>query len=302
MRRWLIATVAAALLGGLLIPQMASATPPVRGVSYGPLPEEIMTIYTPQRLLGGGEGAHGASAQLSGVGSPAVVLVHGGGCASPNLRNRTDDGRPEPPRAGLRRFRRELPPGQRRGTGLPQRAGSAEERDRVRPRPAGEYAGNPENIVLIGGSAGGNLVDLAGEEMPEVQGVISLSGPTNLVSLVEMGQADELHASLAGSLAMALGCSGQYTLSWRRVLNCSDVATQEAWSPVDHVPAADSCTDWLLFSAARDLVPVSQQEEFLAALDSAGCQATLQVLPGQGHSFSYWEKIKPAVDAFIWSH
>ncbi len=164
---------------------------------------------------------------------------------------------------------------------------------------ASEFGGDPGNLELLGGSAGGHLVDLAGERVPGIRTVVSLSGPTNLTKLVEMGQREELRSSLAISLAMALGCGG--TRYGPEKLNfCTPAQLQLAaeYSPVAHVPAS-GCPKYMLFSSEEDLVPLSQQQEFLPALQGAGCSASLTVLSGKGHSFGYWWRIKPQVIRFL---
>ena len=56
---------------------------------------------------------------------------------------------------------------------------------------AGEYNGNPHDVVLLGGSAGGQFVNVAAEQLNAeapgaIKGVVSLSGPTDFRSLVPM--------------------------------------------------------------------------------------------------------------------
>jgi acetyl esterase/lipase len=75
---------------------------------------------------------------------------------------------------------------------------------------AATYNANPANVVLVGGSAGGNLVALAAEQMDtshpgSVRAVVSLSGPMNFETLVPMVQDGEItNASLITSIYQAL--------------------------------------------------------------------------------------------------
>jgi len=291
----LLVCLTATLVAGLVTGSTAMAwITPVHGVEYGPVPSEIATIYP---LTEGFALAKSPTVQAA---APTVVLVHGGGwrtqfaeteqpTVAQNLRahgfvvfdvNYPQDGEGEPA------FPKE-----------PEAIASAVAfaRDNT-----AAYGGNPANIVLVGGSAGGNLVDLVGEQgLPGVRAVVSLSGPTNLPPLMEMAAEQELRESFAVSLSIALGCP-RAGLGWKRILPCgpSNVALAEQFSPVNHAPTV-GCPNWLLIGAEIDLVPISQQREFLAVLQAAHCNATLDVVPEKGHSFGLWTRIAFAVYPFI---
>jgi dipeptidyl aminopeptidase/acylaminoacyl peptidase len=76
------------------------------------------------------------------------------------------------------------------------------------------------------------------------------------------------------------------------------MALAEQFSPVFHVGTAP-CPTWLNFSAEEDLVPLSQQIEFMPALQAGGCNASLTVLSGKGHAFGYWWRVAPQIYSFI---
>ena len=163
---------------------------------------------------------------------------------------------------------------------------------------AAVYNGDPTNIVLLGGSTGGNLAMLGGEMLDAetagtVRGIVNLSGPADLVTLrayEEQLKAESKPASLYQPLATALGC--------RSLPLCTEAQERE-WSPTARIPAAASCPAWYLAGGEADTVlPIAQQREMLAALEAAGCSATLRVVPN-GHSFAYWAKIAPEVVAFL---
>jgi len=288
--------IALALCSAALVaaPQ-AVATPPVRGLTYGPLPTELLTIYQPEGAAPLVRNALGAPTQ----GSPSVLLVHGGGWRQ--QQNETEQAYvAQDLRAhGFAVFDIDYPQANIEETAFPQEPEALASAVQWVREHAGEYGGDPQNVVLLGGSAGGHLVDVTAERVPGISAVVSLSGPTNLVSLLEMGQREGLRSSLTISLAIALGC-GSERYGWEKVRFCGPAETQLAaeWSPVRDVPSG-SCPKWMLFSAEEDLVPASQQQEFLTALHAGGCSASLTVVSGRGHSFGYWWRVKQSVYAFL---
>jgi acetyl esterase/lipase len=307
IRRVLITVFTLTALAATAASAQAFTEPPVRGVPYGPLPEEIVTIYTapttsapaPTSAPATSRAAFATAAASTGL-PPAVVLVHGGGW-------RQQPNETEQPTAaqGLRDhgfvvFDVNYPQAGFYTTAFPKEPEAIAAAVGWVHEHAAEFGADPENIVLLGGSAGGHLVNVVGEErLPGVRAVISLSGPTNLVSLLSLAQHQETTSSLAISIAMALGC-GRNTVGWAKVLFCgpANVALAEQFSPVQHVGTAP-CPNWLLFSAEEDLVPLSQQQEFLPALQAGGCSGSLSVVPGKGHAFGYWYYAGPQIYSFI---
>ena len=274
----------------------ASATlpPPVKGVNYGPMPSEVLTIFPTAS-----SGAFALRTTIAGL-APTVILVHGGGW-------RTQYNETEQPSVaqGLRSkgylvYDINYPQDNGDRTAFPTQPEALQAAIAFAHESAASFGGDPENIVLVGGSAGGHLVDLAGEQqLPGVRAVVSLSGPTNLITLMALAKHQELKLSLAVSLAQALGC-GEEFLGYEKIQHCTPeaVALAQQFSPVNNIPAT-SCPNWLLFSAQEDLVPVSQQREFLSLLRAAGCNASLTVAPGAGHAFGYWSTVNTAVYQFI---
>ena len=292
----LLACLAAALSLTLMAASSAmAAIPPVRGVTYGPMAGELVTIFPTKA-------APVAAPLTAGVSAlpPTVLLVHGGGW-------RTQFSETEQPTVaqGLRAkgfavFDINYPQANIAETAFPKQPEALQDAIEFAHENAASYGGDPENIVLVGGSAGGHLVDVAGEQaIPYLRAVVSLSGPTNLPALLALATRQELKQSLGVSLAIALGCGPEAT-GLEKVLACgpANLSLAEQFSPVSHVPKA-SCPHWLLFSAEEDLVPLSQQQEFLAALKARGCSASLQVEPGKGHSFGYWPEANAAIYSFI---
>jgi acetyl esterase/lipase len=161
---------------------------------------------------------------------------------------------------------------------------------------AGLYNANPKNVVLLGGSAGGNLVALAAERLDStnpgtVRAVISFSGPMNFTTLVPLVENGTITSeSFVISISQALGLTYETDAFL-------DVYEQE-WSPALNIPSSN-CPAWLLFNSETELIPLSQAQEMYTNLQAAKCNATLQVLPGTAHAFAYWDNVASAVFSFI---
>jgi triacylglycerol lipase/alpha-L-fucosidase 2 len=305
--RRLAASVATIVASALLLAATPAAfgnIPPLREIHYGPLSTEIVTIFEPNNDAAALPAARTRVAPTTGAPLlsanelPAVVLVHGGGWRQqPNLTEQPTVAQ-SLRQNGFVVFDINYPQANAKEAAFPKQPEAIAAATMWVKEHGATYGANPENVVLLGGSAGGNLADLVGEDLPAVRAVVSLSGPTNLVALVAQGQAEGLKSSLAISLSIALGC-GRELVGWEKILGCTNIATQEMWSPVDNVPPASSCPNWLLFSAEEDLVPLSQAQEMLAALHAGGCNAALDVVPEKGHSFGYWSKVSAQIFAFL---
>jgi dienelactone hydrolase len=157
---------------------------------------------------------------------------------------------------------------------------------------AAEFGGG-SMIDMVGGSAGGHLAALTAEfinkEKPgTVSGVVSLSGPMDLVTLTEEAVAGEIYAGLTMSLRKALGC--------RFGAECS-LSLAAAYSPVDNVDPA-TCPAFWLAGAESEMVPITQQYEMTQKLEEAGCPVTLRVVP-KNHAFAYWAKVSAEAIAFL---
>jgi acetyl esterase/lipase len=158
---------------------------------------------------------------------------------------------------------------------------------------AAEYGGDPNNVVLVGNSAGGQLVMRAAAILgTKVSGVVSLSGPTNFVTLAQdVREGTIVDGTLITDINWALGCR-------IRRGTCREGFERE-WSPIDNISTTPA---WLLFSAETDLIPESQAQEMYEALQADGAEAELTVVPGKGHAVSYWSTVAPQVVAFIGEH
>jgi acetyl esterase/lipase len=278
----LLGAIAAASAAALLCAPLAAAKqtrfPIFRGVSYGPSPAETATIYGQVR-----------------PGATTVVLVHGGGWRLQPLATEEGSEAKSLQVQGFVVF--DVNYDQDSAT---ERAFPLETNDIVAATEwaianAASYGANPANVVLLGGSAGGQLVARAAEQLDAakpgaVRAVISLSGPMNFSTLVALAQNGTIKdRGYVLSIGQALGCNGDLAA-------CSP-GYEDEWSPALNIPAS-GCPDWLLFSSEVDVVAQAQASEMLTDLQTAGCKATWDVVP-TGHGFSFWPTISRRVYAFV---
>jgi acetyl esterase/lipase len=290
----IIILVASVVCAASLSASPALAEPaPVDNVPYGTGELETQAIYPAEN-----------------AGSPTVVLEHEGGWHERGTSLRGEARLLQ--REGFAVFKDEYPL-DNHAHAFPSEPEAVERATRWAIEHGSEYNASPEDVVLLGGSAGGQLAAFAAERIDEetpsacaagpgpVCAVISLSGPMSLPSLVEDGQRAELKNTLVESLHTASEC--------RKVglADCPEPFARE-WSPIDRIPPVADCPPWLLFGSERDLVPDSQQTQMASALETAGCPVTNVLVPGGAHAFAYWsakaegERVKERVAAFIKAH
>jgi acetyl esterase/lipase len=174
---------------------------------------------------------------------------------------------------------------------------------------AASYNADPANVVLVGGSAGGNLAELAAEQLDTakagtVRAVVSLSGPTDFETLIPLVEDGTIHnRNFITSIYRAIGGDEEEGFFGGEGDEGEEVQLTQALmregSPTMHIPSKANCPDWLLFSSEEDLVPLPQAEEMYGDLLKAGCKATLQIVPGGQHAFAYWNHVEDSVFSFI---
>jgi acetyl esterase/lipase len=277
----LIGPVACAAM--LLWPQPALAkgptAPPIyKGVSYGPSPSELATVYAQSKPR-----------------APIVVLVHGGGWRLQPLPIEESTEAKGLQRQGYAVFDINFAQASPTERAFPLETGELAAATEWAIAHAAAYDADPSNVILFGGSSGGQLVARVAEQLDAaapgtVRAVVSLSGPMNFLTLLPMvanGTIKDKPFIL--SIGQALGCTGQ-------LASCSPTFAAE-WSPALHIPES-GCPDWLLFSSEMDVAETAQGQEMLADLSAAGCRATLDIMP-TGHGFSLWPAVAPQAYAFL---
>jgi len=257
---------------------LAGKLPIYRGVSYGPSPEEMATIYaqtTPD--------------------ATTVILVHGGGWREQKLATEEGVVANALQLQGFTVFDINYDQDSPTTPAFPLEVNDVVSATEWAIANAATYGANPANVVMLGGSAGAQLVARAAELMDTgrpgaVRAVAELSGPMNLQTLVAMAIAGKIKSQgYVKSIGQALGCSSSLAL-------CSSSYEAE-WSPALNVPVI-GCPTWLLLSSSTEPTDLSQGEEMLAATQRAGCQTELGLVT-TGHGFSYWPTVAKRVFAFF---
>jgi acetyl esterase/lipase len=259
-------------------PASAKVGPIFHGVSYGPSPNELATIYTPGQ-----------------PGGTIVVVVHGGGWRLQKLATEVGSQAKSLQLQGFSVFNINYDQDSPTEPAFPLETNDVVAATEWAIAHAADYGGNPAKVVLLGGSSGGQLVARAAEQLDAmkpgtVRAVISLSGPMNFSSLVMLARNGQVKdKNYVRSIGQALGCAGE--------LSACSPAYEAEWSPLMHIPAS-GCPEWLLFSSEVDLVAQAQAGEMVSGLRDASCNVTHEVVP-TGHGFSYWSTIAKQVFAFI---
>jgi dipeptidyl aminopeptidase/acylaminoacyl peptidase len=270
----------AVLAATLLASASASATPPpiYRDVSYGPSPAELQTIYA-----------------AKAPGARTVILVHGGGWRLQKLATEAGSQAKSLQLQGFAVFDINYDQDSPTLPAFPLETNEVAAATEWAIAHAAAYNADPTNVVMIGGSAGGQLVARTAEQLDlaapgTVSAVISLSGPmdfTTLVPLAQLGQIKD--RSYVTSIGQALGCPG--------VLSACSPSFEAEWSPALNIPAL-GCPDWLLLDSEVDTPAILQANEMLADLQAGACNATVATVP-TGHGFSYWSQVSARIFAFV---
>jgi len=216
------------------------------------------------------------------AGAPVVVMVHGGGFrSSAGDTRKLDLKATQLSHAGFAVFNVNY-----RSDGATQPAFPDEVADVVAGTEwaiahAALYGGNPTDVNLIGGSAGGTIAGDAAEQLPgQIHAVVSLSGTNDLAAALTYwtalgGSLGKLHVK---NITTALGCTPA---------SCGPPAA--VWSPVTRVTPADCPAHWLVLNETTEEQPVAQADELATALATNGCQVTEDILPGSAHAYDYWK-------------
>jgi alpha-L-fucosidase 2 len=141
---------------------------------------------------------------------------------------------------------------------------------------AAEYRIDPNKIVLIGESAGGQLVAMAGlrpDPGEGVQGVVAFYSPTDLATLVRTSSwiPESVREAMRGKL-------------WDTLL----MAELTRFSPITW--ASSSAPPFLMIHGTDDnLIPFAQSERFCDKLNEAGGRCELYPVKIAGHGMRSWE-------------
>jgi acetyl esterase len=240
--------------------------------------------------------------QSASPNSPLVVLVHGGGWRFDFALSQFAPQSKALQAQGFTVFDIQYKPDSETTPAFPMEPNDVMLATRWAIANAASFSADPGKVVLLGGSAGGHLVSLAAEQLDSespgtVKGVISLSGPMNFTTLLPMIQDGAItNENFITSVEQALGLGVEPSVFASRSEAESYPAT---WSPALHVPATQNCPNWMLFNSEAELIPLPQAQEMSSNLAKANCKATLNVLPGSKHAFSYFDRVSSAIFSFI---
>jgi pectinesterase len=147
---------------------------------------------------------------------------------------------------------------------------------------AAEYRGDPSRMALIGYSAGGHLVTLAGtltNADTRVQAVVGFAPPTEIA----------FDAKRRGSIEKWM------SMKWllgSDSLDAATLATMENISPVNHLQSG--LPPYLLVQGSADTtVPSDQTRDFAAKLRAAGGSCDFITIEGGQHRIRDWERFHP---------
>lgn len=144
---------------------------------------------------------------------------------------------------------------------------------------AATYGIDPDRIGAIGGSAGGQLVNLLGTAE---DGDFALAG-----GYEEYSSEVSVVVSLFGASDFSDPNMTGHNENHTRVFGTADPESDElqAASAVNYV-SSDDATFLLLHGENDPVVPVTQSEIFSAALEAAGVDVTFVTVENAGHGFS----------------
>ena len=256
-----------------------NAGPIYKHVSYGPSALETATIYSQK-----------------GPNAPIVILVHGGGWRLQKTGT-TEEGTESKALQlqGFTVFNIDYDQDSPTQSAFPLETDEIAAASEWAIANAASYGGDPANVVMLGGSAGALLVARVAEQLDAalpgtVRAVVSLSGPMNFSTLVQLAENKQIKdKSYVFSIGQALGCSSSWSL-------CSPILEAE-FSPALNIPAS-GCPDWLLLSSEIDTTATLQADEMLSDLEEAGCSASLSLV-AKGHGFSYWGQVTGRIFEFL---
>lgn len=148
------------------------------------------------------------------------------------------------------------------------------------------HNGDPNRVAMIGGSSGGTLVSSAAVSLKNsVKMIIVLSGTEDLAAALAYwkGFRTQIAKVHVKNLTQAVGMQNINTVS-----------------PVNMVSyAANAKQQWYIYNGATEAQPVAQADSITTALKNAGVSVTEEILPTSNHSFDYWALIQSEVIALI---
>lgn len=153
---------------------------------------------------------------------------------------------------------------------------------------AQEFNVNPNKIAVIGASAGGNL---AAEAVTGVK--IRIGKTSGVIALVSWSGPMDLRLTKYKVPRYELSIVKKYIGC--NIASCPN--TYALASPITHVTADNP--PMLVINSTNEIVPLSQAQTMVTALQKVGVNAKLYVLPGQFHAMEYAPQAFPQSIKFL---
>jgi acetyl esterase len=279
------------------IPASTSTVTVTAGVTYyegGP----TLDVYAPNPL---------------GTGKPAIVMVHSGGWSSGASAEFAPWAMQAAGELGWTAFSIDYRLDNTDPTAFPDELHDVQAAIRWVAANAERYGADPDKVVLLGGSAGGNLVTLVssiGTAKPltgsavgvepssevKINAVAAWSPPVDLAPLVS-----------AGPGRPPPGCGGDQACDfvWESsdvvdYLGCEPGACPDTYkdaSPISWV--SSSTAPSFIANSSDELVPLDQIQQYLASLRGAGVTNHFDEVTGSMHSTQYGDQVWDATVSFL---
>ena len=152
---------------------------------------------------------------------------------------------------------------------------------------ATEYGGDPNQLAMLGGSAGGTLAGLAAADPSlHVLALALWSAPTDLAPLVPD----------SSGVPPACGENTQCLEFWRNpwitnMFGCTPEVCPAQYDAASLVNRAKSLPPSFISNATEEIVPLDQAKRLDSAVRAAGTTTELQVVTGARHAQTYTESV-----------
>lgn len=218
--------------------------------------------------------------------APAVMMVHGGGWANGDKSEKTEYAK-KLAANGFTVFNVNYRLASSTQVGYPAQVDDLKAVAAFIKANGPQYRADPNDINMVGGSAGAHLVMLTSLQMNKatagsIKAVAEMSGPTDFMA-----------PGTSGPVQGFLGCNP--------TTQCSDALKKEA-SPLWNV--GPSCPAMYVMHSNLEAIPVSQAQDMYDKLiaPAAGCDAKLNRLSGSLHAFAYWDQVETSIIQWLNAH
>jgi acetyl esterase/lipase len=160
---------------------------------------------------------------------------------------------------------------------------------------AAELNGNPNAIVLLGGSSGAHVVAITACRMnnPAVREIATLSAPFDLPKLLAELREEEGEEKVIGepeklakNLMSALQCTPIGGETGSGCKTTAKIELAEQFSATRQ--ATPTSLKWLMFNGNKEKIPVAHINAMKAHLEAEGRKVTAYILDSEKHAYANW--------------